>query len=569
VKLSPTIEDRQPQLERLCRAVFGGPEEEAASAAEPVEQPRQNDPTKRRSSFLVRTVSGGIPEGEDERLRYAFARNPKFERCYNGDTSYHAGDQSRTDLYVCGQLSWWFDGEAAIVERLFRLSKLFRPKCDEKHYSKGDTYLQRMIAKAVADPRNRRSPQGETSGERDGQEHNPQQQAGADADGPPDEPAQAAEADGYRFQVLTSAEFAVANYRPQWLIKGLMARHLACIFGGPRKCLKTSLLMELALSLGSGIAFLNKFEVPKICRTVFLSAESGPWTLQETAHRICAAKGIRLADTNTLFGFELPQLANPKHMEEFADGLVSAEAEVVIIDPLYIALLAGVDAKYMEASNLFDMGPLLRRVAQTCLKAGCTPILAHHSVKRLQAVGEPLELEDLAFAGIQEFARTWVLVNRREAFDPATPGFHQLWMSVGGSIGVAKLLALDITEGELQDDFSGRRWELTVTSGGQARAKTKNQKADAKAEEAKKKDRADDTAFLAALSRIASGSSQAVPYGRVRDLSGLPKDRASRAFERLLAGKFVQRAEVEVTVGNGAKRKVVGLYRTASTEVEG
>src|SRR5260370_32231712 len=153
-----------------------------------------------------------------------------------------------------------------------------------------------------------------------------------------------------------------------------------------------------------------------------LSGESGPWALKATALRISKSKGINLGDTNTFWDFELPSLANPLHLEALRDGLGQHEIDVAIIEPLYIALLSGVGAKGLEASNIFDMGPLLRAVAQTCLSVNCTPILAHHSVKRLPAVGEPLELEDLAFAGLHDVARQWLRSNRREPVDPDLPG---------------------------------------------------------------------------------------------------------------------------------------------------
>lgn len=71
----------------------------------------------------------------------------KFQLLYNGDTSAYMDDHSRADGALVMKLAYYCDGNPTLIDTIFRSSKLFRPKWDEKHGA--TTYGDYQIANAL------------------------------------------------------------------------------------------------------------------------------------------------------------------------------------------------------------------------------------------------------------------------------------------------------------------------------------------------------------------------------------------------------------------------------------
>jgi hypothetical protein len=365
-------------------------------------------------------------------------------------------------------------------------------------------------------------------------------------------------APGYEFRPLTSPGFAAGDYRLTWLVKRLLVAKQPCILGAPKKNLKTTIAVDLALSLGTGRPFLGSFDVYKPARVGLVSGESGEATLQETARRVAAAKGVDLGDADVLWDFDLPALTSAADVAALCGGVAAHGVTVLLLDPLFLCMLSGDLAGRLEAANLYQMGPIFRRVARSLLAAGCTPVLLHHAPKHVPA-GEPLELDQLAFAGVSEFARQWLLVNRRVAYDPNRPGSHQLWLGVGGSCGQSGLWALDVEEGELREDFTGRRWEVAVRPATEARQEVAEEREDARERAGAQKRERDATKVLLHLDEH-DPQREGLTRRQLRDGLNWGDARIGRATQRLLDQRILEECQVCQPFGHGEK-KVAGVRR--------
>ena len=353
---------------------------------------------------------------------------------------------------------------------------------------------------------------------------------------------------GPRFAFHDAAQFDELDLRREYHIPGVLAAGgVPTILAGSFKTLKTSVAMDMMLSLATGSRFLHHFETRQT-NVAVMSGESGGFALQDLARRIIRSKNLMLPYVGSAFKIctASPSLGSSIDLREIERFIDDNGIKVFAIDPTYLALRS---LKSDAAGSIFEMATLLEPLARIGERTGCTPILVHHNSRGATRANpnEPAELSDIAWSGFSEWAGQWVLLARRERFDPDSNGEHKLWLTAGGRDGHSTLVGVNVIEGT-QNDPSGRRWEAEVIPASEARtaareAESERREASREARSAKQLE-VDRETVLAAMRRVPAGDTSTGIRGRTT-LSG---NRFSAAMTGLLNDGQLE--EFEVMKGN-------------------
>lgn len=343
-----------------------------------------------------------------------------------------------------------------------------------------------------------------------------------------------------QFPLFSAADLAATAFTLNYIAERLLVERQSCVLGGPKKSLKTTLAVLLAIYLAIGRDVFDKFRVQRSYRVLIASAESGMATIKETALRICSALGVELADIEGLmFTSNVPKPNDQRSMARFRAAVVESECEVLILDPFYRMH----DGDGQE--SLFKMGAVFGKVADFCDELGLTHIICHHLKTSRANPHEPAELDDLAYAGFAEHARQWLLIARREAYQPGS-GYHALWLTIGGSAGHNSLWALDIHEGSTEAP-GGRTWWHELRRADDVRQEVHARQERAKADKEQQQLNEDRQAVFKLLRMHTNGLSKSA-IGRE---AGIPNRRWPKSFNAMLeAGELV---ETEIYTGNHKK----------------
>ncbi len=356
-------------------------------------------------------------------------------------------------------------------------------------------------------------------------------------------------ADAPKFDAISCRDLleSESEFDVLYAIEDVLVAHQPAILAGPRKRLKTSLAIELGLTIATtGNRFLGQLESRCQGTVALISAESGFGELKRTAARIAASKGLEPSETDRfLLCDKAPNLTDPKDQVGLANFVKTNGVDLLILDPVYLMLGS------LDATNLFAVGTALSELTQLCAEEECGLLLLHHTRKTNSNPHAPPELDDIYGSGFQEFCRQWVLLSRREVYKPGS-GEHRLWFSTGGSSGHSGQWALDVSEGSIHDE-RGRRWETRLYRPDEARQNAQQQRREGRAVRAAKGQVDDVAAAVRALATFPAGETKNV----LRDCAGLNSVR----FQRAMSGLLTTGRAVAVDVTKSNRKKPYEGYR--------
>ena len=108
------------------------------------------------------------------------------------------------------------------------------------------------------------------------------------------------------FGAMSSADLEAKNWSMNWLVRDILVDKQPGVIGGPLKSLKTSLAVDLAISLGSQRPFLGQFDVPRKRRVAMFSGETVRGSFRRTFKGFVSRSGPNLQSATCYGVFNCP-----------------------------------------------------------------------------------------------------------------------------------------------------------------------------------------------------------------------------------------------------------------------
>ena len=169
--------------------------------------------------------------------------------------------------------------------------------------------------------------------------------------------------------------------KPRWLVRDVCAEGDYGVLAGPEKAGKSWAVLDLAVSVASGTAWLGAYQVDAPGPVLLFAGEGGKRKVVRRARAVGRSKRLPVEELPIRVCLRAPDLSSPAALAEMAAEVQARRPALVIVDPLYLS------APSANGADLYSMGGLFGQVQALTQDAGAGLVIAHHWNKTGQGSG--------------------------------------------------------------------------------------------------------------------------------------------------------------------------------------
>ncbi|GAF97997.1 unnamed protein product, partial [marine sediment metagenome] len=183
----------------------------------------------------------------------------------------------------------------------------------------------------------------------------------------------------------------IAHY-PGWTVEGFWTRKSHGIVAGEPKSFKSTLVLDMAVSIASGKKFLNLFDVVDPGPILMVQNENAGWIMKDRLIKIRSSRELtgEIKKVGELYQVKFPpqlpiyyinqqgfSFTESHHLRILDKATSSIKPRMVIFDPLYLMFDGDVNQSK-------DLNPILNWLLSYKEKHDCSIVVIHHWKKGTQ-----------------------------------------------------------------------------------------------------------------------------------------------------------------------------------------
>ncbi|MEY2472684.1 MAG: hypothetical protein QOK28_2013 [Actinomycetota bacterium] len=167
--------------------------------------------------------------------------------------------------------------------------------------------------------------------------------------------------------------FEVDNAPPvRFLCRPVWPADAYGVCAAEKKAGKTWQILDLAVSVASGTAWLGVYEVDQPGPVLLFLGEGGKRKMLRRFRAVCEDRGVKFEDLPIELCFRVPHLTNMIQLALMAEKIGQQRPALVIVDPLYLA------ARGSKGASLYDMGEALEGIQNVAQHYDAALCIVHH-----------------------------------------------------------------------------------------------------------------------------------------------------------------------------------------------